>query len=593
MSKLRWRGGEMRSLSILIIGALLASVFSTIARAEDRIALVVGIDKYSNLPASQQLRNAANDAAAMTKAFTSLGFDVVSGINLTRREFNRKLVEFDQKLKPGDTAAVYFAGHGVQILQNNYLLPGDIPQANSNEEELLIREAISLHSLLDMLEKKGTRINFIVLDACRDNPFEGGGSRAVGGARGLSRVTPPSGTFIMYSAGANQTALDRLSDDDPNPNSVYTRTLLPLLVRPGQNIVSLAKDVQVQVTNLARSVKHTQVPAYYDQITGNYSLRPSADAAEPEKAAPVLKQPERQPASDNALQLPPVQNSATTTKLSAAERRQQVGEEAYLDCVQRNSLRCYNKFLEKFSKHPRAPQVEKIRRAQIELPKYRECAEAGSVHEVIRTCQFYIDAFPTGEFHGLARSALYDAKLKLVPPPKTTAPATPPAPAAPSPVSGMQRMANVDFNGMDLFGSGVRNVSVGQCENICLRDSRCRAYTWVAAKSWCWPKSGVGGASYSSGMVSGVKPGTVVPGAQATPSGPQVQMIRMDGIDLSGRDLLPNGSRPTSLSQCVSLCVNDYRCKAFTWIADKNWCWPKYEIGRPRRNSRMVSGRKP
>ena len=583
----------MRSHSILMISVLLMSLSSVVAHAEDRIALVIGIDKYTNLPASQQLRNAANDANAMTMAFTNLGFDVVSGINLTRREFNRKLVEFDQKLKPGDTAAVYFAGHGVQILQNNYLLPGDIPQAKSNEEELLIREAISLHSLLDLLEKKGTRINLIVLDACRDNPFEGGGSRGVGGARGLTRVTPPSGTFIMYSAGANQTALDRLSDDDPDPNSVYTRTLLPLLARPGQSIVSLAKDVQVRVTNLAKSVKHTQVPAYYDQITGNYSLNPSNDSSKPEKITPGLAKPERQPASESVVQQLPAQSTAAKDKLSAAERRQQVGEEAYLDCVQKNSLNCYNRFLEKFRDHPRAPQVEKIRKAQIELPKYRACEEADSVHEVIKACQFYIDAFPTGEFQGLAKSALDDAKLKLGTEKTPSILTTVPAPAVPSPVSSMHRMANVDLHGMDLFASGVRNVSVNQCEELCLGDSRCRAFTWVAAKHWCWPKSGVGGTSYGAGMISGVKPGTVVPGLQTTPSGPQIQMIRMNGIDLSGGDLLPNGSRPTSLNQCVSMCMSDFRCKAFTWIADKNWCWPKFEIGRPRRNSRMISGRKP
>ncbi len=78
-----------------------------------------------------------------------------------------------------------------------------------------------------------------VVDACRDNPFVSSTGRSIGGTRGLTLVEPPSGTFVMFSAGAGETALDRLSDDDPNPNSVYTRVLLPSLRPRAKSATSL------------------------------------------------------------------------------------------------------------------------------------------------------------------------------------------------------------------------------------------------------------------------------------------------------------------------------------------------------------------
>ncbi|MGH6827215.1 tetratricopeptide repeat protein, partial [Methyloceanibacter sp.] len=96
-----------------------------------------------------------------------------------------------------------------------------------------------------------------------------GKGRGIGGTRGLARVEPPSGTFIMFSAGAKESALDRLSDNDPSPNSVYTRTLLPRLKTSGR-ITDIARDVRREVRQLAASVAHVQTPAYYDEVVGDF-----------------------------------------------------------------------------------------------------------------------------------------------------------------------------------------------------------------------------------------------------------------------------------------------------------------------------------
>jgi hypothetical protein len=110
----------------------------------------------------------------------------------------------------------------------------------------------------------------IILDACRDNPFAADGTRSVGGTRGLARVEAPEGTFVMYSAGAGQTALDRLSDNDDDPNSVFTRSLVPLIRTKGLGLQDVALKVREQVVELANSAGFKQTPAYYDQVIGRF-----------------------------------------------------------------------------------------------------------------------------------------------------------------------------------------------------------------------------------------------------------------------------------------------------------------------------------
>ena len=108
----------------------------------------------------------------------------------------------------------------------------------------------------------------LVLDACRNNPFETDGSRSIGNTRGLTKQETPEGVFVLFSAGLGQGALDRLSDTDPDPNSVFTRKLVPALLTPKISHGDLAKQVQSDVAELAATINVKQQPAYYDQIIG-------------------------------------------------------------------------------------------------------------------------------------------------------------------------------------------------------------------------------------------------------------------------------------------------------------------------------------
>jgi TPR repeat protein len=258
---------------VLVAGLLLLSTVWPAAAAK-RVALVVGNNSYENLP---DLQKAVNDARAVSGALGELGFQVDTAENITRREMNRRLADLELAISPGDEVFFFFAGHGVAIGPANYLIPVDMPQPREGEESLVTDEAQAVDTIIRRIQSRGAAVTMVVLDACRDNPFSATGVRSIGGSRGLTRVDATKGVFVLFSAGLGQTALDGLSPDDPNPNSVFTRALVPLLRTAGMSHVDLAKQVQHDVDALAATVRHAQQPAYYDQIIGKIVLRPKAD----------------------------------------------------------------------------------------------------------------------------------------------------------------------------------------------------------------------------------------------------------------------------------------------------------------------------
>ena len=258
----------MRRTVIAVWAVVLALVGAAPGHAEKRVALVVGNDLYDNLPADQQLRRAANDARAVGDALDRLGFEVLRGENLGRQALVEKLDELTRRLSPGDTAFFFFAGHGVSIRGGNYILPTDVPNVQPGQETLLARTSLGENDIVSDLQGRGRRVAVVVLDACRNNPFKRPDTQAIGGERGCVRSDPVPGVFSIYSAGIGQTALDQLGDADTNPNSVFTRVLVPALRRPELDLGGLAIEVREEVARLAGTVGHIQHPAYYDATIG-------------------------------------------------------------------------------------------------------------------------------------------------------------------------------------------------------------------------------------------------------------------------------------------------------------------------------------
>jgi hypothetical protein len=279
----------IRWMAPVIFAALLTHAVP--AYADKRVALVIGNNDYRNVP---KLQKAVNDARTMGDTLKQLGFAVMVAENQTRQAFSQTLLQFDAMIQPGDTAFFFFAGHGFEIAGQNFLLPTDVPAAREGQEELVRDASILADRIVERLQRRGTRTAILVFDACRNNPFERTGTRAVAGGGGLAPMTQlPEGVFSVFSAGPRQTALDRLSDSDDNPNSVFTRTFAKELLKPGDNLVQVAQRTRRVVSEMADTVHHKQIPVYFDQMVDDVFLNglakapPQAEAARP--AEPPLK----------------------------------------------------------------------------------------------------------------------------------------------------------------------------------------------------------------------------------------------------------------------------------------------------------------
>ena len=263
-----------RFATLLIGLVVLTAAFAAPAYAEKRVALVIGNNDYRNVP---PLQKAVNDARTMSDALKQLGFNVLFAENQTSKAFSETMLAFDKIVEPGDTAFFFFAGHGFEINGQNYLLPTDIAAVTQGQKELIRDGAFAAERVISRLQASGARTSIFVFDACRNNPFEATGTRALSGSGGLAPISPPEGVFVFFSAGAKQTALDRLNDNDPNPNSVFTRTFVRELTQPGLNLVQIAKRTQSDVRKMTVAANRMQTPAYYDQIVGDFVLRPARD----------------------------------------------------------------------------------------------------------------------------------------------------------------------------------------------------------------------------------------------------------------------------------------------------------------------------
>jgi uncharacterized caspase-like protein len=173
--------------------------------AGKRLALVIGNGGYRDAP----LKNPVNDARALAAGLSALGFEVMKGEDLGQREMNRLIARFGERLAGHDVGMFFFAGHGIQLRGKNYLIPVDAQIASENSVRA---EAVDVDAVLDQLS--ASPLNVVILDACRNNPFERR-FRSVSG--GLAQMDAPRGTLIAYA-----TAPGKVAQDGDGTNSTYT-----------------------------------------------------------------------------------------------------------------------------------------------------------------------------------------------------------------------------------------------------------------------------------------------------------------------------------------------------------------------------------
>jgi Caspase domain len=221
------------------------------AREEARIALVIGNATYRESP----LRNPVNDARAMAKTLRELGFTVLAHENATKRTMETAVIEFGRKLAEGGVGFFYYAGHGLQVRGRNYLVPID---AEIDSEAATRIAAVDVDLLLEQMAEAKNRVNVVILDACRNNPFE---RRLRGASRGLAAVDAARGTLVAYA-----TAPGSVAADGEGANGLYTEELLQALRVPGLKVEEVFKRVRIGVTERS---KGAQTPWESSSLTGD------------------------------------------------------------------------------------------------------------------------------------------------------------------------------------------------------------------------------------------------------------------------------------------------------------------------------------
>ena len=298
--------GLIGSLKFWLAAALI--LICQPALAEKRVALVLGNSAYQNVP---PLSNPVNDAALMAGTLKRAGFDVVdSRQNLSALDTRRVLREFADKANNADIAVIYYAGHGIEVDGNNYLIPVDAKLERDND---VYDEAFSLDRVLVSVES-AKKLRLVILDACRDNPFAQTmkktlATRAIG--RGLAKVEPASpNTLIAYSAKAGSTAAD-----GNGKNSPFTTALSNRLTTPGLDVRRAFGFVRDDVL---KSTNNRQEPYVYGSLGGDdVPLVPApAAATAPAAALPAVPNPQADIRRDYELALQVGNRAALTAFLT-------------------------------------------------------------------------------------------------------------------------------------------------------------------------------------------------------------------------------------------------------------------------------------
>ncbi len=237
-------------------------LFGNVANASKRVALVIGNSAYQHAPT---LKNPRNDAEDLASLLGVLGFEVVSGMDLSSRGMRAKVREFGIKLRNADVGLFFYAGHAMQVNGRNYLAPVD---TNIQFESDLDFETIPMDFIQRQIERE-TKTTLLFLDACRNNPLLNnlkGKSRALQATRGLAReVNSSEGTFISFATQPDNVALD-----GAGRNSPFTKALLDNLGRPDIEISTLMTDVRRQVFE---ATGEQQIPWINSSLLGRFYFK--------------------------------------------------------------------------------------------------------------------------------------------------------------------------------------------------------------------------------------------------------------------------------------------------------------------------------
>jgi uncharacterized caspase-like protein len=268
--QLAWAKLKILKLGVLaLIAGLGALAAASPAAAERRVALVVGNSAYQNVT---PLDNPKNDARLMADTLRALGFQLIGNgpqIDLDKPRFDAALQTFGNAIVGADVALFYYAGHGLQVAGRNFLVP---ISANATKEADVYLQMVDTNVVLSQMDGAGTKLNIVLLDACRNNPFGARGWRATSG--GLAQMQAPEGTLISYA-----TQPGNVAQDGDGGNSPYSKALATTIRRPGLGLFDAFNEVGLAVKRATGGSQQPWVSS--SPITGAFYFAspPPANAA--------------------------------------------------------------------------------------------------------------------------------------------------------------------------------------------------------------------------------------------------------------------------------------------------------------------------
>lgn len=334
---------------------------------EKRIALVIGNSNYKPNP----LKNPVNDARDIAAALKKLGFEVIEKTDATQKEMNRAIAQFGEKLNANTVALFFYAGHGMQVRGKNYLIPID---AQIGSESAVRAEAVDMDAVLDQFS--ASPLSMVILDACRNNPFERK-FRSAGG--GLAQMDAPKGTLIAYATAPGKTAAD-----GDGRNGVYTSELLKALSTPELKVEEVFKRVRA---NVARSTGDAQIPWEASSLVGDFYFS--------------------QPRGENVSR--PAQPSDLPVQV---QDNQFAIELAFWESVEKsNKPADYEAYLKKFPSGQFA-ELAKTRASAMDPDEelWNKVKGANKADDM----QSYLASFPQGRFASVARNRLDELKNAIL-----------------------------------------------------------------------------------------------------------------------------------------------------------------------------------
>lgn len=273
----------------LLLGAIAAMGFGaarkTRAQTGRRVALVIGNADYRYVP---HLINPGHDARLIATTLSGLGFALVGGgpqLDLDKARFDQALEEFGRAISGAQVALFYYSGHGMQVDGANWLVP---ISANPTRVQDLDFQMVNADLILRQTQDAGTRLNIVILDACRNNPFSGRGIRGIGG--GLAQMQAPPATLISFATQPGNVALDGTGRDSP-----YSAALAATLRQPGLDLFRTFNQVGLLVEQATGGAQQPWVSA--SPIGGEFYFAGNVPGAPPPPLAsavvPAMVQPRR------------------------------------------------------------------------------------------------------------------------------------------------------------------------------------------------------------------------------------------------------------------------------------------------------------